>query len=253
MPYRLLLPGLFVAALALSGCTPTWPKCNNDDHCNRDGHTGVCVNGSCQACGKDSDCKANFACKNNACVPKVECSADGDCGSGFKCKNEKCVAECAADADCAKGLQCKAGRCTPPPECNSDADCSAGKHCNADQKCEVAAVEGPCSLGTIRFEFNESNLTGEARSMLEKNAECLKKEKIKGTITIAGHCDERGTEEYNLHLGERRAHAVKKYLATMGVDESKLKTISFGKERPAVSGHDEAAWSQNRRAEFSGK
>jgi peptidoglycan-associated lipoprotein len=72
-------------------------------------------------------------------------------------------------------------------------------------------------------------------------------------VTVEGHCDERGTEEYNLHLGEKRANSVKKYLVTMGADVGKLKSISYGKERPANPAHDESAWSQNRRVDFAEK
>lgn len=70
------------------------------------------------------------------------------------------------------------------------------------------------------------------------------------TVNIEGHCDERGTREYNLALGERRAQAVANYLAAAGVDTARMQTISYGKERPAMVGNDEAAWAQNRRAVF---
>jgi peptidoglycan-associated lipoprotein len=69
-------------------------------------------------------------------------------------------------------------------------------------------------------------------------------------IVIEGHCDERGTAEYNIALGERRAKSVKRYLINLGVDSSQLSTISYGEERPADPGHNEAAWAKNRRAEF---
>ena len=67
------------------------------------------------------------------------------------------------------------------------------------------------------------------------------------SVTVEGHCDERGTREYNLALGERRAASVKNYLVALGVDPSRISTLSYGKERPLAMGHDEAAWSQNRR------
>jgi peptidoglycan-associated lipoprotein len=68
------------------------------------------------------------------------------------------------------------------------------------------------------------------------------------TVSVEGHCDERGTREYNLALGERRANSVKNYLVALGVDQNRIQTISYGKERPAVSGSNEEAWAQNRRA-----
>ena len=69
-------------------------------------------------------------------------------------------------------------------------------------------------------------------------------------MTIGGHCDERGTNEYNLALGERRAESAKNFLVSLGVNASRLKTISYGEEKPVDTGHDEAAWSKNRRAHF---
>lgn len=250
MAPRFAYPVLLVAGLALAGCTPTWPKCDKDDHCNRDGNVGVCVMGTCQECGRDADCKAGFACKNNKCSPKPECSASADCRAGYKCQGERCVPECAADTDCAKGMVCKSGRCAPTPECLSDADCPVGKSCNATQQCaEKIAEAKSCQLVPVRFDFNESTLTSSAQRQLDQNVECIKSRPA--AITLAGHADERGTEEYNLHLGERRAAAVKKYLSTLGVGAAQLKTVSYGEERPSNPGHDEAAWSENRRVEFN--
>jgi peptidoglycan-associated lipoprotein len=98
----------------------------------------------------------------------------------------------------------------------------------------------------VFFEFNASDLTSEARATLDRQAAWLKKYSSVD-VTIEGHCDERGTREYNLALGDRRATAVKNYLVADGVSASRVKTISYGKERPAVLGHNESAWAQNRR------
>ena len=87
--------------------------------------------------------------------------------------------------------------------------------------------------------------------MLSKNAEILLKGKPTVKIQIAGNCDERGSAEYNLALGERRAKSAQQYLITMGVAPDRLSIISYGKEKPAVEGHDEAAWAKNRRDEFT--
>lgn len=101
----------------------------------------------------------------------------------------------------------------------------------------------------VYFVLDESDLTPEARSVLSDLADMLKANPGV-SIMIEGHCDERGTIEYNLALGERRATAVKEYLINFGVDASRLYTISYGKERPVDPGHNEAAWAKNRRAEF---
>jgi peptidoglycan-associated lipoprotein len=99
----------------------------------------------------------------------------------------------------------------------------------------------------VFFDFNKSTLSSKAQETLNKQAAWLSRQSG-ATILIEGHCDERGTREYNLALGERRAAAVKDYLVSKGVAASRVKTISYGKERPAVLGSNEWAWSQNRRA-----
>ena len=98
----------------------------------------------------------------------------------------------------------------------------------------------------VFFDYDKSDLRADARAQVEKWAQWLKKYP-QNTVTIEGHCDERGTREYNLALGERRAAAAKKYLAALGIEARRIATISYGKERPAVVGSNEAAWAQNRR------
>ncbi len=99
------------------------------------------------------------------------------------------------------------------------------------------------------FAFDKFDVRADQRDNLAANAEWLKKySKVK--IRIEGHCDERGTAQYNMALGEKRAHAVKDYLTSLGIDVGRIETVSYGKERPFVNGHDEAAWTQNRRGHF---
>jgi peptidoglycan-associated lipoprotein len=98
----------------------------------------------------------------------------------------------------------------------------------------------------VFFAFDKSDLSADARRTLDRQAAWLKQWSNQ-RLTVEGHCDERGTREYNLALGERRANAVKDYLAASGVSASRLSTISYGKERPVVLGSNEAAWAQNRR------
>lgn len=101
----------------------------------------------------------------------------------------------------------------------------------------------------IFFDTDKSELKREARATLERLAAWMN-ENPGVAITIEGHCDERGTREYNLALGDRRAAAARNYLIALGTNSARLGTISYGKERPAVPGHTEAAWAQNRRAVF---
>jgi len=98
----------------------------------------------------------------------------------------------------------------------------------------------------VFFDLDKSEIRPDAQATLQKQAAWLNQYRDK-TVSIEGHCDERGTREYNIALGERRANAVKKYLVSLGVDASRLSTISYGKERPVALGSDEASWAQNRR------
>ena len=98
----------------------------------------------------------------------------------------------------------------------------------------------------VFFAFDKYNLKADARGTLEKQAAWLNKWQA-ATITVEGHCDERGTREYNLALGERRANSVRDYLVALGINPNRIRTISYGKERPVALGSNEAAWAQNRR------
>jgi peptidoglycan-associated lipoprotein len=104
-------------------------------------------------------------------------------------------------------------------------------------------------LENVYFAFDSSELIPETRNTLNGHADWLKANTTV-QVQIEGHCDERGTEEYNLSLGERRANAVKDYLAGLGVDSARLYTISYGEEIPVDPGHTEDAWVKNRRAHF---
>lgn len=99
----------------------------------------------------------------------------------------------------------------------------------------------------VFFDFDKFDLKPAARTTLDRQAAWLKQYGAR-TVTIEGHADERGTREYNLALGERRANSAKNYLVSQGVAADRVKIISYGKERPVALGHNEAAWSQNRRA-----
>ena len=103
----------------------------------------------------------------------------------------------------------------------------------------------------VYFDFDKSDLRQDARDVLSKNAEVILKSLAGIKIQISGHSDERGSAEYNLALGEHRAKSVQKYLTTLGVKAADISVVSYGEEKPAVIGNDEAAWSKNRRAEFS--
>ena len=102
----------------------------------------------------------------------------------------------------------------------------------------------------IYFDYDSDMLKPEARSLLQIKAQWLKDNPDVLAVLIEGHCDERGTEAYNLALGAKRADAVKKFLVDLGLGDRNLETQSYGEEKPVVAGHNEAAWAKNRRACF---
>ena len=104
-------------------------------------------------------------------------------------------------------------------------------------------------LGDVFYDFNKSELRTDTVEQLKTNANWIKAKAGK-TVIIEGHCDERGTNEYNLALGERRASSAKDYIVNLGVDPARIKTVSYGEEKPFADGHNEEAWAQNRRAHF---
>lgn len=105
------------------------------------------------------------------------------------------------------------------------------------------------SIGTVfYFDFDKSELRADVRAELQRQASMLQNKT--GVVRLEGHCDERGTREYNMALGERRAKAVANYLASLGVPSSQIEPVSYGEEKPAAMGHDEQAWTLNRRVEL---
>ena len=105
-------------------------------------------------------------------------------------------------------------------------------------------------LGAVYFAYDRYDIRANEKPTLRSNADAILANSSGGVVTIEGHCDERGSEEYNLALGDRRASGVKRYLVDLGVPASRLRTVSFGEAKPAVVGHDESAWRYNRRSEF---
>jgi peptidoglycan-associated lipoprotein len=245
--------GLALTTTVAAGCPgPDWPKCENDDHCKENGDAQmnyVCVFGQCQECGRDADCKEGKKCKANRCA--ASCKADTECGAGMTCNVKT--------GDCAKKV---AEAPKPKPKgasgasCVEDGDCQSGFVCH-EQKCADAAsvrntseADASCAnAATVYFEFNVYDLTPEARSTLDGYAKCLQASPA-AKLAIEGHCDERGTTQYNLDLGEKRARAVKEYLTRLGVDGKKVNTVSYGEEKPVANGQSEDAFAKNRRGEL---
>ncbi len=245
---RVLLLSCSVAALMLAGC-PSKPKngeCKSSDDCkDQQGYGKVCVQGRCQECGVDTDCQAGFVCRENKCAPRPECSGDSDCGAGRSCQAGKCVAaaqpkaECSTDNDCGSGRACEAGRCVTAvtkPQIDAVAACT-GHDAN-----ELASGES----NFVHFDFDKSAIRGEDQAKLQKLAACLKQANVR-SIVVEGHADQRGTSEYNIQLGQRRADAIKKYLGNLGIDVKAIQATSYGKEKPLCNEEQESCWSRNRR------
>lgn len=235
---RVLLLALCVSgALALTAC-PSKPKngeCKSSQDCaEQSGYGKVCVDGRCQECGADTDCQTGFVCKDNKCSPKAQCQGDLDCPAGQACQGERCVARaagtCGSDRDCTGGATCQAGKCV------------AASSSEVPAECEDAA------RFTIRFGFDQATLTGESQGTLQALSDCLKAAPAR-RVTVQGNADERGTAQYNLALGARRADAARKYLSDLGVAGS-IDTVSFGEDRPVCRQANEECWAKNRRDDF---
>ncbi|MCL2178103.1 MAG: OmpA family protein [Cystobacterineae bacterium] len=226
---RRIIFGMGMGMLVIMlGCPSSYPNCKADDECAEKGE--VCVQGTCQECATDTNCKLGFVCSANKCIPKPDCRSHMECGVGELCVDNKCVTDPYAQ---------NPGACTHSGECPSGQECQDGF---------CATAQAACTLPTVYFGFDESQLSFAAQSELSSLANCLKQTPM--SLNVEGHADERGTEEYNLQLSNRRAASVKRYLSTLGVKADRLNTIGYGKNRPAARGSNEEAWAANRRVEF---
>lgn len=200
---------LAFAALA-SSCSPDYPKCDTDEDCKE---KEFCVNNMCQQCRGDHDCGPGRSCAQGACQPiPGYCTSSSDCGQGQECKNNLCVT--AAETVLAP---------PPPPP-----------------------IEG-CTIDPVYFAYDSSTLDTGARDQLAKNASCMKQNSVQ-RMHLVGLTDPRGTEEYNLALGDRRASSARTYLQSLGV-QGEITYSSMGEE--LASGTDEASWLRDRRVDFS--
>ncbi len=239
---RLIAPLLLLTAVA---CRPDYPNCEDDDDCRG----GVCVNRQCQQCLDDSQCAvpgaAGPTCVSGRCeqvaakATPAGCTSSADCQSGQRCDGQTCVAGCAGDLDCGPEHTCTDGACVRRLATHT---VSAGCRSMTDP------ASGTVAVPPIHFEFNRDELTPEAQRTLDEAAPCLR-EATAMVLVIEGHGDERGTQEYNLALGEKRAQRVRGYLGHLGVDVDRLRTLSKGENEPVCSAAVESCWSQNRRVE----
>lgn len=259
MKFRSVLKGLLLSSAVASltlfvGCGPTYPNCDTDEHCEEYGE--YCVDKQCRQCRADEHCNADDACKvcgaGYTCVTRSGCChSDLDCARGVcrKAAGDEtgdCYGNCKDDSHCPAGQKCAGNMCVPKDECTpGGGECGAGFEC-VDGRC----VE-MCRPDPVYFDYNESRIRTDQKPSLERAAECIRKRAQ--SVTVQGHCDERGTDEYNLALGQRRAARVKRYLERLGIAKGTLGTLSYGEERPVCSESYESCWWRNRRAEYSFK
>ena len=250
---RLIVPVAAIGALSLvfmagcDGCVE-YPNCKDDEHCKE--HNEFCVNGLCQQCRDSSNCPEGFQCVNGKCEAiEGYCSENKPCPSPKVCKFNRCAYECERDDQCGPGQMCQNYRCVQKPSiCTSDDDCDPNEYCdNGD--CLPRRGDERCALENIYFDFDESKLRNDARATLKANYDCLA-ENNGSRVLIEGHCDERGTDEYNLALGEDRAKASKKFLIKLGTAPAYLDTVTYGEARPDKYCHNESCWKWNRRCVF---
>lgn len=201
---------LLSISLTLIACGPDYPKCDNDEDC----HKGeFCINNLCQQCRNNADCAPGQRCTGGACeaIPGY-CASSADCGPGKVCENNMCVQQRQSVA--------------PPP---------------------AASPTAPgCELSSAYFDYDSSTLSDSARDQLSRNASCLRQRGARG-VHLTGLTDPRGTEEYNLALGERRAQSAQQYLKSLGV-EGDVTFSSMGEE--LATGTDESGWARDRRVDF---
>ncbi len=212
----LAVVGASSALLVGGGCGPDYPKCDTDEDC-RDGE--YCVQGTCQ-----------------------QCRDDGDCGEGRRCAMGRCEdieGYCRSESDCGQGERCEANRCVRAQLQQSMPEQSPGE-----------ATEPACSLQPVYFDFDSDVLAPAARDVVQANVRCMRQLGITA-VHLTGYTDPRGTEEYNLALGERRARTVRDYMVALGVDAGAIDISSMGEEMSR--GTDEASWRLDRRVDVQPK
>ena len=131
--------------------------------------------------------------------------------------------------------------------CASDLDCGAKQLCLNNKCVDITPDLAECTNVRVHFPFNSDEIDSTDKPQLDRSARCLKADHSLH-VTIEGNADERGTEEYNMALGDRRARAVAGYLGSLGASQQQVATVSYGKENPECKEHDEACWAKNRRA-----
>jgi peptidoglycan-associated lipoprotein len=169
-------------------------------------------------------------------------------GGGCAHKQEtKAEAPKAAPAAAPQAAATPAPGDTGAKMCATDLDCGAKQLCINNKCTDITPDLAECTNVRVHFPFNSDEIDAADKPQLDRSARCLKADTTLH-VTIEGNADERGTEEYNMALGDRRARSVAGYLQSLGASQQQVATVSFGKENPECQEHDEACWAKNRRA-----
>jgi len=239
--------GLFAVLTLSTSCTPKYPKCGKDAHCR----TGeVCFQGTCQQCRTKNDCQNGEWCNSGRCEGILGfCNSYSDC-AGKACRNNRCVS-CQSAAECGPGGRCENGTCFSPGQCNSNDDCPETYECQNGScvapPADTSNFQAGCSITDIYFGYDQYFVSADQGVQLKKVAECIKHNSGK-RLRIEGHCDPRGTEGYNLALGDKRSQAVYNYLLRLGVSSGQIRSVSKGEVE--ASGFNDSSYSKDRRAHF---
>jgi hypothetical protein len=261
---------IFVPLLFGTGCKkPVYPQCKKDKHCKVD-LGEKCVDGKCQNCTTDEDCKAKgpngedwtcheFLCTDPALIPDASgpgglgspCTQTTDCSGGLVCKEGKC-SHCTDDIECPGGTcDLSTGTCSTggSGSCQTDDDCGMDEIC-VNNQCQFSGIgpggANPCGLDAVFFAFDSPKIDAATAEQLKGVAECIKGQGRQ--VFLEAHADPRGTEEYNIMLTDKRGQSVKKFLEDLGVEGNNMQVISKGDLES--TGTDEASWAQDRRVQF---
>jgi peptidoglycan-associated lipoprotein len=226
--------GALVLAALGAGCGGAkYPNCDNDEDCNSEGHTGVCVNGKCVACRDDAGCGKGKHCNAGQCEAIVDYCDDSHPCSGT-CKEHHCVKVTAVD----------------PTLCDDLHPCGAGQHCQ-NGHCVSPPHGGPgcVDFPAPKYAYESPDLTEDAKKTIQRLAACLTTGTLKGAhVLLVGHCDNRGEYEFNMSLGAERAEGARKLMMSLGVPDDIIMTSSRGKLD--ATGTDEAGWANDRRVDI---
>ncbi|HEX6838275.1 MAG TPA: peptidoglycan-associated lipoprotein Pal [Polyangia bacterium] len=177
------------------------------------------------------------------CTLTVVAAMVGGCAHKQETKAEAPKAEPAPPPQAAAAPPADTGAKT----CASDLDCGAKQLCLNNRCVDITPDLAECTNVRVHFPFNSDEIDAADKPQLDRSARCLKADHSLH-VTIEGNADERGTEEYNMALGDRRARSVAGYLQSLGASQAQVATVSYGKENPECQEHDEACWARNRRA-----